>query len=105
VICSLTYGAIITPPGWPSDRVVNTASVAHAPQRRDFRRDPGLAMQRRDRLAGKVAPGAEPSSAMSGAVKPGDRDAATQHECQAENSPNTADPMKREILDAVKRWY
>jgi hypothetical protein len=62
-------------------------------------------MQRRDRLAGKVAPGAEPSSAMSGAAKPGDRDAEIEYECQTENSPNSADPMKREILDAVKRWY
>jgi len=32
------------------------------------------------------------------------RGAAIKYECQTENSPNTADPMKREILDAVKRW-
>jgi len=32
-------------------------------------------------------------------------DAEIGYECQTENSPNTADPMKREILDAVKRWY
>ena len=32
-------------------------------------------------------------------------DAAIEYECQSENSPNSADPMKREILDAVKRWY
>jgi len=30
---------------------------------------------------------------------------AIEYECQTENAPNTADPMKREILDAVKRWY
>jgi hypothetical protein len=32
------------------------------------------------------------------------RDAAIEYECQAENSPDAADPMKRDILDAVKRW-
>ncbi|MGD0129252.1 MAG: TraM recognition domain-containing protein [Terriglobia bacterium] len=32
-------------------------------------------------------------------------DVEIEYECQTENSPNSADPMKREILDAVKRWY
>ena len=32
-------------------------------------------------------------------------DAAIEYEYQTENSPNSADPMKHEILDAVKRWY
>ena len=31
-------------------------------------------------------------------------DAEIEYECQTENLPNTADPMKREVLDAVKRW-
>ena len=32
-------------------------------------------------------------------------EAGIEYECQTENSPSTVDPMKREILDAVKRWY
>src|ERR1039458_6567779 len=32
-------------------------------------------------------------------------EAGIEYECQTENSPTTAQPMKREILDAVKRWY
>jgi hypothetical protein len=32
-------------------------------------------------------------------------EAGIEYECQTENSPSTAQPMKREILDAVKRWY
>jgi hypothetical protein len=32
-------------------------------------------------------------------------DCRARYECQGENLPNTADPMKREILDAVKLWY
>jgi len=32
-------------------------------------------------------------------------EAGVEYECQTENSPTPADPMKREILDAVKRWY
>jgi len=31
--------------------------------------------------------------------------AAIEYECQTENSPNTADPMRREVLHAVKGWY
>src|SRR5579863_1150899 len=32
-------------------------------------------------------------------------EAGIEYECQTENSPSAVDPMKREILDAVKRWY
>ncbi len=32
-------------------------------------------------------------------------DAEIGYQCQTENSSNAADPMKREILDPVKRWY
>ncbi|MGD0129981.1 MAG: hypothetical protein ABSF46_32080 [Terriglobia bacterium] len=39
---------------------------------------------------------AEPCSAPAPAI---------DYHCQTENSPNSADLMKREILDAVKRWY
>jgi hypothetical protein len=31
--------------------------------------------------------------------------AAIEYDRPTENLPNTADPMKREILDAVERWY
>jgi hypothetical protein len=31
--------------------------------------------------------------------------ASIEYQCQSENSPNTADPMKRENRDAVKRSY
>jgi hypothetical protein len=41
-----------------------------------------------------------PTSALHALAEP-----AIEYECQSENSPNTADPTKREILDAVKRWY
>jgi hypothetical protein len=33
------------------------------------------------------------------------RRAAIDYECQTEKSPQAVDPVKQEILEAVKRWY